>query len=262
MALTDNLVSYWTLDESSDGSGAITRNDSHGTNHLTDNNTTASAAGIISNGADFELSNSERLSIADASQTGLDLSGDFSFSFWLSLEQLPSTAASVFRFFDKQVGGTTRSYTILSNNNVSNGIEVEVYGDGTTSNRRIGTSPVNTFSAGDVGVFRHIVCTFTLSGGTVRIYKDAVSQTITTNNAGSVASIFNSANAFAIGGRSDGAAGNFVDGIIDEVGVWNRVLTSDEVTELYNGGAGLAYPFTGTPVSVRQRHTLLTLGVG
>ena len=33
------------------------------------------------------------------------------------------------------------------------------------------------------------------------------------------------------------------DGIMDEVGIWNRVLSDSEITELYNGGAGLTYPF-------------------
>lgn len=40
MALTDNLISWWSLDEASG-----TRYDSHGTNHLTDNNTVSSEAG-------------------------------------------------------------------------------------------------------------------------------------------------------------------------------------------------------------------------
>jgi hypothetical protein len=34
---------------------------------------------------------------------------------------------------------------------------------------------------------------------------------------------------------------NYFNGEIDEVGVWDRVLTSTEVTELYNGGLGLQY---------------------
>lgn len=42
-------------------------------------------------------------------------------------------------------------------------------------------------------------------------------------------------------GRRDN--GNFFHGYVDEVGVWNRVLTSSEVLELYSGGAGLSYPF-------------------
>lgn len=34
------------------------------------------------------------------------------------------------------------------------------------------------------------------------------------------------------------------NGDIDEVGYWNRVLTPTELTELYNSGNGITYPFT------------------
>jgi hypothetical protein len=34
----------------------------------------------------------------------------------------------------------------------------------------------------------------------------------------------------------------FVNGLVDEVGIWNRELTASEVTELYNSGAGKQYP--------------------
>src|SRR3989339_1006674 len=33
------------------------------------------------------------------------------------------------------------------------------------------------------------------------------------------------------------------DGKIDELGIWNRALTADEISELYNSGNGLSYPF-------------------
>ena len=33
---------------------------------------------------------------------------------------------------------------------------------------------------------------------------------------------------------------------IDEVGIWSRNLSSGEVTQLYNSGAGLTYPFSST----------------
>ena len=33
-------------------------------------------------------------------------------------------------------------------------------------------------------------------------------------------------------------------GKLDEVGIWIRELTAGEVTQLYNSGAGLSYPFT------------------
>ena len=60
--LLTNLVSYWKMDESSDGSAAVTRVDSHGSNDLTDLSPyAASAAGIISNGALLVKANSEAL---------------------------------------------------------------------------------------------------------------------------------------------------------------------------------------------------------
>lgn len=36
----------------------------------------------------------------------------------------------------------------------------------------------------------------------------------------------------------------------DEMGLWSRALSSTEVTELYNGGAGFAYPFV--PAAVKD----------
>ena len=43
-------------------------------------------------------------------------------------------------------------------------------------------------------------------------------------------------------GRSK-AYGRYMNGSIDLVGVWSRMLTDDEITELYNLGAGKDYPF-------------------
>ena len=49
----------------------------------------------------------------------------------------------------------------------------------------------------------------------------------------------NNTESFKIGASN---AGQYFNGIVDEVGVWNRVLTPTEVTELYNSGAGKQYP--------------------
>ncbi len=57
------------------------------------------------------------------------------------------------------------------------------------------------------------------------------------NNAGTV----NSTLGFGIGGRGDGA--EFLDGSVDEVGIWNRTLTAGERTTLWNSGSGVTYPF-------------------
>ena len=44
-----------------------------------------------------------------------------------------------------------------------------------------------------------------------------------------------------IAARSFSTAANFFNGSLDETGIWNRALTSDEVALLYNSGAGLSY---------------------
>jgi len=36
---------------------------------------------------------------------------------------------------------------------------------------------------------------------------------------------------------------SYWSGLIDEIGIWSRVLTADEITALYNEGTGITYPF-------------------
>lgn len=81
--LSTNLVSYWELEESSG-----TREDSHGANDLTDNNTVLYGTGKQGNGADFEATNSEYLNVASSLGAYNDT---FTYSFWVNLESLPSS---------------------------------------------------------------------------------------------------------------------------------------------------------------------------
>jgi hypothetical protein len=46
---------------------------------------------------------------------------------------------------------------------------------------------------------------------------------------------------FHVGHNADGSNRIVFNGSIDEVGLWSRVLTSDEVADLYNSGNGLSY---------------------
>ena len=43
---------------------------------------------------------------------------------------------------------------------------------------------------------------------------------------------------------------SYFDGVIDEVHIWNRILTLDERAEFYNAGMGVSYPFPGVAASV------------
>jgi hypothetical protein len=78
------------------------------------------------------------------------------------------------------------------------------------------------------------------NGTTLTIYLDGVLAAIggrLTSNYGSSPYTFN------IGGSVFDATGNEFDGLIDEVAVWKRALTSNEIAALYAaGGAGMCVP--------------------
>ena len=213
MALTDDLISYWTLDEAS-GSRA----DSHSTNHLTDINTVTQEAGLINNAARFTRANTERLT-STAAALDLATTDSWSFSAWV-----------------RPTGSFSGYYTLVN--------------DGSTGDRKaylllvIGTGRVWRWSGFDSGLavadsaWSHVVYTFTSGGvntGTERFYVNGVAGGTRT---GAVPAP--GAGSFVLG--ATGAVDHYLDGRMDEVGFWRRAITAAEVAQLYNSGAGFAYP--------------------
>lgn len=235
MALIDGLISYWSLDEASG-----TRADSHGVNDLTDNNTVGSAVGKQSNAADFELANAEYLSRAD----NADLSTgdiDFYFEAWIKVESTGTNMAVL----SKDAGGSTREYGMY----LAGGTVLRFY----------------VFSA--AGAFTEIsASTFgSLSTGVwyfVEGWHDATNNQLgvavngTTNTSAYANGVKDASASFEIGRNSNT---NHFDGLIDGVGFWKRVLTSDERTELYNSGNGRDYAYIsgGGGGSNRRRRFLI-----
>jgi len=92
------------------------------------------------------------------------------------------------------------------------------------------------------GAWHHLVATYDGSKtvGGMKIYIDGSSQALTDISfGGTYAGMNNTASKVYIGGFAD-ASPSF-NGIIDEVGIWSKVLTQAEVTSLYNSGSGLSY---------------------
>lgn len=250
MALIDNLVSYWKMDETSDGSGAVTRVDSHGNNDLTDNNNIASGTGIINNGADLESGSSEYLSITDAAQTGLDFATDFSFSMWIKPESVPG-ANSYFYLINKGFeAGVDRQYAFIYETFGGSFWDLNISFNGSAS-----ASVLHQSHTPSAGTWYHMVVSYDASAGTADFWINGTAQT---QGTGGPTSIHNGDDDLFIG-RGETL---YYDGLIDEFGMWSRTLTSDEVAELYNGGAGLSYDDFGGGATVFPQPTLLTLGVG
>lgn len=57
--------------------------------------------------------------------------------------------------------------------------------------------------------------------------------------------------AFVIGAFNNA---NYFNGLIDEVGLWKRVLTSGERTDLYNGGSGRDYAYIAGAAAGVPKH--------
>lgn len=239
-SLATGLVSYWEMEETSG-----TRVDSHGSNDLTDNNTVLYAAGIQGNASDHEASLTEYLSIADAAQTGLDITGDITIVAWINRESDGSYALIGKSNFGQ--GASGRAYAILLDT-VGGTAHLDV-------NISNGSSDVwkSTAATLNTGTWYHIGMVYTASAGSVQFYVNGAAQGSALT--GLPTSIGNDANPLVIGGAFDGASMSYkFDGLIDEVGIWSRTLSSTEIGELYNSGSGIPYD-AGTPAAATATST-------
>jgi hypothetical protein len=232
--LETSLVSYWKLEESSG-----TREDIHSTNDLTDNNTVTSATGIIDTGADFESTNSEWLSIADGSQSGLDILAELSLSFWVK----PEGTSGSNPIGKWQTTGNQRQYRAEISGTA---ITFQVSTNGTEQAGNTLTVGSLTLSA---GTWYHIV--LVRSGATMQIYLNG--KMVGNASISASGNLYNGTGAFTIGAIATPA--NYFDGIMDEVAVYSRALHYGDVLDLYDEGT--AIPYTGA-VSVTANATVLT----
>lgn len=226
MALIDNLVSYWKLDEAS-GSAL----DAHSTNNLTDNGSVSSAAGKINDARSFTPGSSQYFSLADNADLSIGGGVDFTIQAWV-------------RIADKSV---TRS--IVSKWTGASDYEYVLYYDHTTDKFSLYVTSTGSFGGPSQLVTDDV--TGTLSVDTwylVHTWHDATNSLLGISvNAGTASTVSwtygvdDGSAAFKIGSH-DG--GNYWSGRIDEVALWKRVLTSGERTSLYNSSNGLAYPFS------------------
>jgi hypothetical protein len=225
--LTTNLVSYYTFDTN--------LTDSLSAHDMANGDAapTSGATGIINDAIDFEYTNHESLKTT----TRWITSGAFSVSAWINRE----SQASIFN-------------EVLGQTNTGVGLHLGIMGagGGGTANRLSAMSlstmtyPTIPFGSTNLptGSWVHVVWTYDPAANPKHcMYVDGVAETVTNNNL--TISDWGDDTSNCIGAYHYAAGSdryNF-DGIIDEVGIWDKVLSQAEVTELYNGGAGLQYPF-------------------
>lgn len=242
MALTDNIKAYYKLDEASGNPADATGNGFT----LTNTNTVGFGTGLINNGADFGTANTNKYFII-ANSLGFTGNNALTVALWVKIRTEPT-------------GGNFYAFSVLRNVS-SNPISLNLqYFDsaGTTNLRATRAGAAFQDVAGPFAVtlgttvWHQVVMWY--DGTDLKLYLDTVERgTIGSIGTGTT----NLDSNFSLGANETGAipASTFMD----EVGVWNRALSTGEITQLYNGGAGIQYPFA---IAGGTSHNLGLLGVG
>ena len=206
--LNRGLVSWWLANGPTVGSvtwrDLCRRNDGTLTSMdpATDWVTAKRTGGVYS----LDLDGSDYVQLGDLPSG--TFSADFTFSAWV----YPRALALATIFFCKRTGATAG---------------IVIWHNSSVFSTRIDATDC-TGSALSTNVWQHIVSART--GSTVELYVNAVAQSVTGNPNANDGSNTQPA---VIGARSFTTATNYLNGIIDDVRIWDRRLSPDEVSQLY-----------------------------
>ncbi len=245
--LQNSLIAYWKLEEVSGN-----RSDTVGTGcggsgcTLTDNNTVTYTTGKVGNAGDFEANNSEFLEATDnASLSTGDI--DFTISAWVQLESKPVNPMLI---VSKRDSGSVGEYR-LQWQDTTNTFLFRILDSAGNS---VGVVSSTSFGSPSLATWYHIVA-----------WHDSVANTVnikvnngTTDSAATTGVPSDTAANFRIGAHVT-AETDFWDGLIDEVGFWKKVLTAQEITDLYNSGSANTFDYRET-VAIGSSNAAVVLG--
>lgn len=222
MALKDNLISVWC-----EAASPVT--DEFGSNTLTNNNGVTTTSGKVGTAGSFVPASSQYLSHANNSDlaTG-DI--DFTLAAWVQIATKNDRSDFVFKgFFD------------------ASAVEFEFGYDAVINDRFW----LRIFSA-DLSITNQVLANNLGSPSTntwyyVVAWHDSVNDLIgiqvnngTADTAGTTTAPTANAGTWAVGRFID-VATRYMDGLLNQVAFWKRVVGSTDKTALYNGGAGLPF---------------------
>jgi hypothetical protein len=230
-SLLNGLVFYGKFDETTG-----TRFDSVSTNHLTDHNNVGSAIGKIGNAASFVRANNEYLSSA-SSAFDIAANEDFALSFWYKGTGTASPSVNEIILgkggFNDANGGW-----YLNLQQSPQRFQLAFTDTSGASVTSVGSTNYND------GSWHHIVLNFDRSGNAVVIVDGNTGTPDVTLDISSRTGAVQSTYDFFLARFASYTSFNFSGGL-DELGFWKgRILTNAEIAQLYNGSAGITYPFS------------------
>lgn len=228
-ALLTGLASWWTLDETTG-----TRVDSHGSNNVIEADPVGYVAGKQGNAADFTGASDCHLYITNPTNLNTG-ANDWSVALWVNLDEY--TAA----LFDCLLG---LSDTNFSSNN-DGGMHIG-YRGGTEDRFDVTIRVVSTrynCNASSFGLPSLATWYFLYAYHDASANEIGISINDGTVDTATYTGTPNTKTANLSLGRlgHTGTVQYYLNGKLDEVAWFNRTLTADEITWLYNSGAGRTY---------------------
>lgn len=213
-----DISAYWNLND--DGFGAVSLVDSTGNgNSLANPNNALQVVGKIDGGAGFGNENQNNLITESGSRLPSEATWG-SASCWFNADDITHGII---------LGDYYRNTLFLS---IDNGVLLAGLGNGGGGETQVSISVLTN-------TWYHAVVTYNGTAFSLYLNNNLI-DTVQVDWSGQTWQD----GGFSLGSTGDNFGGGYqFSGTIDEVGIWNRSLTAQEVTDLYNGGAGFTYPF-------------------
>ena len=251
IVLADHPVAYYRLSETTESAAVSDTADDTGVpqqgaqdgsfNNFTDTAVNVAGPrptafpGFESDNSAASFDSSRYVAVADT--TALQITGALTLEAWINVHNLPGTNGNA-GIVAKYVGsGDKRAYNLyIDGQSGSQALGLVISPDGTFSSAAVLTDNV----ALDEDEWLHVVGTFDPNTA-MRLYIDGQQAASTTS--GVPSQIANTSADLWLGVQYHlGTTGNFLDGLLDEVAIYNRVLSPSEIEEHYQTGVTIPEP--------------------
>ena len=211
------ITTYLRFDE---GSGTSTIDTTGGLVGTLSNANIWTTSGKNKGGVEFTTG--QTISVPHSANFSVSASGSFSLSVWVYTKGLAESGGNVNDYILKN-WETYRNFILIRD-----GDGYQFFMQSSDGASIFGVNSVGTWG---INEWHHIVCTYDPAVGTKMYINGALNVTNATT-----ATVYQNSNSLIIG--SGGADATRFIGILDELGFWQKALTSDEVLDLYNNSVG------------------------